>query len=267
LEEESMIPKNKFPIPDGVVEVRDEYQLNLAHYELLKLKPRGTVLFAGEPKDLRFQFFATEDRNEGVFGRLDEPLNSNNRRIFEYIEKYPRIESFLTITLLQFKMVFIAPRANIVYHAQHKTLRFDFPRRILKTHRRKFIRIPFNDSFPAHVRFQTENGPVTRKLRDLSREGMRLKMEPGDDLIIRQGGRLKQAVLMLLNREIPLGLTVVSLYPGETAGLRIIAISEQDKIWIRDVIRVLMKQILNLDDPRFDDQIEHDDSNDPNKPD
>ena len=262
-----MIPKNKFPIPEGVVEVHDEYQLNLAHYELLQLKPRGTILFSGENKELRFQFFAAEDRNEGVFARLDEPLGSHSRRIFDYIEKNPSIESFITITLLQFKMVFIAPRANIVYHAQHKTLRFDFPRRILKTHRRKFIRIPFNDSFPAHIRFQTESGPIVRKLKDLSREGMRLKMEPGDETRIRQGGRLKQAVLMLLNKEIPLGLSVISIYPSATAGLKIIAISEEDKIWIRDVIRVLMKQILNLNDPRFDDQIEHDADNDPNKPD
>jgi hypothetical protein len=57
---------------------------------------------------------------------------------------------------------------------------------------------------------------------------------------------------------------VVSLYPNQQAGLRVIAISEEDKIWIKDVIRVLMKQILNLNDPRFDDQIEKDEE--PNKP-
>jgi hypothetical protein len=258
-----MIPKSKFPIPEGVIEVSDEYQLNLAHYELLQLKPRGTILFAGETKELRFQFFAGENRDEGVFARLDEPLGSNSRRIFDYIEKYPRVECFITITLLQFKLVFIAPRANIIYHATNKTLRFDFPSKILKTHRRKFIRIPFNESFPATLRFQTTNGPVTRKIRDLSREGMRLKLEEGDGALIIPGVRLRQAVLTLLNKEIPLGLSVISLYPGNQAGLRIIALSEDDKIWIKDVIRVLMKQILNLDDPRFDDQIEKDE--DPNK--
>jgi hypothetical protein len=258
-----MIPKSKFPIPEGVIEVDDDYQLNLAHYELLQLKPRGTIIFSGETKEMRFQFFAAENRDEGVFARLDEPLGAASRRIFDHIEKYPRVECFITITLLQFKLVFIAQRANIIYHATNKTLRFDFPTKILKTHRRKFIRIPFNDSFPASLRFQTAGGPITRKLRDLSREGMRLKMEDGDGSLIIPGIRLKQAVLILLNKEIPLGLSVVSIYPGNQAGLRIIAISEEDKVWIKDVIRVLMKQILNLDDPRFDDQIEKD--VDPNK--
>jgi len=258
-----MIPKSKFPIPEGVIEVTDDYQLNLAHYELLQLKPRGTILFAGENKEMRFQFFAAETREEGVFARLDEPLGVASRRIFDYIEKYPRIECFITITLLQFKLVFIATRANLIYHATHKTLRFEFPTKILKTHRRKFIRISFNESFPATLRFQTPEGPVTRKLRDLSREGMRLKMEEGDGALIVPGVRLRQAVLTLLNKEIPLGLSVISIYPGLQAGLRIIAIAEEDKIWIKDMIRILMKQILNLDDPRFDDQIEKDE--DPNK--
>jgi hypothetical protein len=256
--------KNKFPIPEGVTEVSDEYQLNLAHYELLQLKPRGTILFSGETKEINFQFFAGEERVDGIFGRLDEPLGSRSRAIFDHIEKYPRTECFITITLLQFKMVFIAPRANIVYSAQQKTLKFDFPLRILKTHRRKFIRIPFNETFPASLRFQTEGGPVTRQLKDLSREGMRLKMEPGDEAFVQKGLRLKQAVLKLLNKEIAIGLSVVSLYPNQQAGLRVIAISEEDKIWIKDVIRVLMKQILNLNDPRFDDQIEKDEE--PNKP-
>ena len=251
-----MKPRHKFPIPDGVVEVNDEYQLNLAHYELLKLRPRGTVMFAGEAKEVRFQFFAGEERLEGIFARLDEPMSPAIRRIFDHLEKYTRTECFITATLLQFKMVFVAPRVNIVYGAAHKTLRFDFPYRILKTHRRKFIRIPFNENFPATLRFQTEAGPVVRKLRDLSREGMRIVMEAGDESYMEKGVRLKQVVLTLLNREIPLGVTVVAVYPGQQVGLRVIAMSENDKIWIKGVIRVLMKQILNLDDPRFDDQIE-----------
>ena len=62
----------------------------------------------------------------------------------------------------------------------------------------------------------------------------------------------------------PLGLSVVAIYPDLQAGLRIIAISEEDKNWIKDCIRVLMKQILNLQNPPFDDEIEKD--VDQNKP-
>ena len=252
-----MNPRKHFPIPEGVVEVKDEYQLKLAHYELLHLKPRGTILFAGEQKEISFQFFAGDNREDGIFARLDGPLNATARRLFDHIAKYPGIDCFVSMTLLQFKLVFTAARATVVHSGgQHKTLLFAFPRRILKTHRRRYIRIPFNDSFPAELRFQTEQGQFVRRLKDFSREGMRLKLEPGDEKIVIPGSRLRQAVLTVLNKEMPLGLSVISIYPDLQAGLRIIAILEEDKNWIKDCIRILMKQILNLKDAPFDDEIE-----------
>lgn len=250
-----MTQKHPFPIPDGVEEVSDEYQLNLAHYELQHLKPKGTILFAKESREIEFQFLATENRAEGVFARLDEPLSPNVKRILEYVENYPRTECFVTVVLLQFKLIFIASRIEIVHGPKQKTFRFVFPDRFLKTHRRKFIRIPFNENFPAELRFQSEKGLQTRKLKDLSREGMRVKMEAQDGAYLLPGTRLKQASLKVLNREMPVGLTVVASYPGQQVGMRILAISEEDKIWIRDCIRVLMKQILNLPDGRVDDEI------------
>jgi hypothetical protein len=256
-----MIPKHQFPIPEGVIEVKDDYQLNLAHYELLHLKPKGTILFAKETREIEFQFFATENKSDGIFARVDEPLSPNVKRILDYIEKYPRTECFVTVVLLQFKLVFIASKIEVVHGAKQRTFRFQFPDRFLKTHRRKFIRIPFNENFPAELRFQTEKGQQTRRLKDLSREGIRVKMEPTDGEYLVPGTRLKQASIKVLNREMPVGLTVVSVYSGQQVGMRILAISEEDKVWIRDCIRVLMKQILNLPDAPFDDEIERD----PNK--
>ncbi len=252
-----MKTKGKFPIPDGVVEIDDEYQLNLAHYELLHLKPKGTILFLGEPKEIPFQFFAGETQDGGILARpaVQSPAV---RRVMDHLEKYPKLECFITITLLQFRFIFIAPMAVVVYGNGQRALKLAFPSKILKTHRRKFIRIPFNESFPAELRFHTEQGQFTRRLLDLSREGMRLQLEPGDDRSIVPGVRLKQAVLKVLNREMPVGLTVITVHGGTGAGIRIIAISEEDKIWIRDCIRVLMRQILNLKDPKMDDQIERD---------
>jgi hypothetical protein len=72
---------------------------------------------------------------------------------------------------------------------------------------------------------------------------------------------MKQAVLRVLNREMPVGLNVMAVHGAESAGIKIVAISEEDKLWIRDCIRILMGQILGLDSKRFDDQIEKDDSN------
>jgi hypothetical protein len=256
-----MIP-SKFPLPDGVVEVTDDYQLNLAYYELLQLKPRGTILFASETKEVPFQFFAGENRSEGIFAR-PEANNAAIRRVFDHLERYPRLEAYITITLLQFRLIFIAQQAHLVFGSNQRTLRFDFPTKILKTHRRKFIRIPFNESFPAQLKFQIEGGgTITRKLKDLSREGMALVLEPGDEAFIQPGSRLKQAVLKVLTREMAVGLSVVAVHSTGFAGIKIIAISEEDKIWIRDCIRILMKQILNLKDQKVDDQIEKDeDSN------
>ncbi len=249
-----------FPIPEGVAEVTDDYQKTLAHYELLHLKPKGTILFAKETRDISFQFFAGEARADGIFARLDEPMTPQVRRILDYIEKYPRTESFITMILLQFKMIYIANKIGFIHGAKQRTLHFAFPSRFLKTHRRKFIRIPFNDSFPAELQFQTDSGTHLRKLRDFSREGMRIKLEEGDQKFIVPGSRLRHATLKMLGREVPIGLTVIAVYPGNQAGLRILAISEEDRAWMKDVIRVLMKQILNLQDPPFDDQIEPDDA-------
>ena len=247
-----MISKSKFSVPEEAVEVTDDYQLNLAHYEIHQLKPRGNVLFAGETKEVPFQFFGGENQADGIFARFTDPGNANTKRIITYLETYPRTESFVTITLLQFKMIFISERLSFVASAQQKTIRFEFPFRFLKTHRRKYIRIPLNDSFPASLQFQTDKGIVTRRIKDFSREGMRIKLENEDIDFVIPGMRLKKVVLRLLSKEIVLGLTVVSIYPGNQAGLRIIALSEEDKVWIKDVIRLLMKQILNLDGKRFE---------------
>ena len=253
-----MIKRSEFPIPDGVVEVTDEYQKNLAHYELLHLKPRGTILFSKQTKEIHFQFFVTENKDEGIYVRLDEPITPAIRRVIDYLEKHPRTECFVTLVLLQFKMIFIASRIEVVPGSLQKTFLLKFPDRFLKTHRRRFIRIPFNENFPAELKFQDERGTHTRKLRDLSREGMRMRMEADDEEYIKPGTRIRQASLKVLNREMPLGLNVVAIYAGNQAGLRILAISEEDKTWIKGFIRVLMKQILNLPDAPFDDEIEKD---------
>jgi hypothetical protein len=250
--------KSQFPIPDGVVEVTDEYQKNLAHYELLHLKPKGTILFAKETREIHFQFFASENKDEGIYARLDEPMSPTVRRILDYIEKYPRTECYINMVLLQFKMIFIADRSSMVHGSAQKTFLFKFPEKFMKTHRRRFIRIPFNDSFPAELKFEDDRGIQFRKLKDLSREGMKVRLEEGDENYFKPGSRLRHSSLKILNRDMPLGLTIVAVYPGAQAGLRIIAISEEDKTWIKGFIRVLMKQILNLPDPPFDDQIEKD---------
>lgn len=57
----------------------------------------------------------------------------------------------------------------------------------------------------------------------------------------------------------PVGLAVIAVYPGQQVGMRIIAISEEDRVWMKDCIRVLMKQILKLPDC-LDDEIEKDPS-------
>ena len=251
-----MIPPSKFPMPEGVIEVTDDYQLGLSHFELKTLKPRGTILFAGETKEINFQFYTGEGRDEGVFAKPDGPLPPHARRVFEYLERYQRLEAYISITLLQFKIVFIAPKTQLIYGAGgKKLLRFDFPSKILKTHRRKFIRIPFNESFPAELRFQTDQGSFVRKLKDLSREGMKLSLEPGDEAWLQVGTRLKQSVLKVLNREMPVGVAVMAVHGKSSAGLKIIAVSEEDKLWIRDCIRVLMRQILRIETPQVDDEI------------
>ncbi len=237
---------NAFPIPDGVTEVTDDYQLNLCHYELQHVKPKGTILFAKETKELNFRFVADQNRSDGIFARLDDPMTPSVRRVMDYLEKYPRTESFIQITLLQFKLFFTANQVNFVNGSQYKTIHFPFPAKLLKSHRRKFIRIPFNDQFPAELKFQSANGLKICKVKDLSREGVRIQVQDGDLELLVPGSRLKLANLKVLNREMPVGLQVVSHYPGNQVGLKIIAISEEDKAWIKDCIRILMKQILNL---------------------
>jgi hypothetical protein len=252
--------KSGFPIPDGVTEVEDEYQLDLVHFELRNLKPKGTILFSGEAKEIGFQFFAGEHRADGVIAKLSNAQSPQARRIFDYLEKYTKIDALITVPLLQFKVMFLASRISVVYQNGQRHLKMLFPSKILKTHRRKYIRIPFNDKFPAELRFQTEKGTWVRKIKDLSREGMRIQLEPGDSAMIVPGFRMKQAVLKVLNREMPVGLNVMAVHDGESAGIKIVAISEEDKLWIRDCIRILMGQILGLDPKRFDDRIEKDGS-------
>ena len=253
-----MIKRTDFPIPEGVIEVSDEYQLNLAHYELRHLKPKGTILFAKEKREVSFQFFAGEDREEGIFARLDEPLSPNVTRITDYISKYPRTEAFITIVLLQFKFVFIATRVDMVRGPRERTYRVAFPTRFLKTHRRKYLRIPFNDTFPASLSFDTPGGRQTRKLKDLSREGMRLRLEEGDEKgLFAPGSRIK-ATLTLLNHQIKLGLSVTAVYPNHQAGLKIVAMSEEDQTWLKEFIGTLVKQILKLPDSSFDDDRDKD---------
>ena len=255
-----MSKPSEFPIPEGVSEVSDEYQLNLCHYELQHLKPKGTILFAKETQEINFCFLAGNTRSEGIFARLDEPMSPRVRRMMDYLEKYPRTECFISLTLLQFKLIFVSNQVNFVKGAQQKTIHFTFPEKLLKTHRRKFIRIPFNEKFPATLSFQSTAGLKICKVKDLSREGLRIQIEAGDAPLLEPGGRLRQATLKVLNREMPVGLSIISHYPGNQVGLKIIAVSEEDRAWIKDCIRVLMKQILNLPDTPFGDELE-----DPNK--
>jgi hypothetical protein len=252
--------KAGFPIPEGVTEVEDDYQLDLVHFELRNLKPKGSMLFAGETKEIGFQFFAGEHRADGIVARLSNAQSLQARRIFDYLEKYTKIDALITVTLLQFKVMFLASRISVVYQNGQRHLKLLFPTKILKTHRRKYIRIPFNDKFPAELKFQTDKGTLVRKLKDLRREGMKIQLEPGDLSVIVPGFRMKQAVLKVLNREMPVGLNVMAVHDSESAGIKIVAISEEDKLWIRDCIRILMGQILGLDPKRFDDRLEKDDS-------
>ncbi|NDG85082.1 MAG: hypothetical protein EBX52_08605, partial [Proteobacteria bacterium] len=53
----------------------------------------------------------------------------------------------------------------------------------------------------------------------------------------------------------PVGLNVVSVYGSESAGIKIVAISDTDKNWIKDCIRILMGQILGINNPKISDEI------------
>jgi hypothetical protein len=247
--------KSGFPIPEGVLEVEDEFHLELVHFELKNLKPKGTILFSGETRELGFQFFAGEHQADGVLARSNAPTSPHVKQILDYLEKYSKLEGFVTLNLLQFKVMFLTSRLSVLYQNGQRVIKFQFPNKILKTHRRKFIRIPFNEKFPAELRFQTDQGLVVRKLRDLSREGMKLALEPGDTTFMVPGYRMKQAVLKVLNREMPVGLNVMSVYGTESAGIKIVAISDTDKLWIKDCIRILMSQILGIDNQKITDEI------------
>ena len=246
-----------FPIPDGMTEVTDDYQLNLCHYELQHLKPKGTIIFGKDQVEIKFRLFSGASRNDGVFARLDEPLTPATRKIIDYVDTHPYTECFISLSLLQFKLYFSANKITEVKNAQHKTYLFSFPEKMLKTHRRKFIRIPFNEQFPAELKFQAADGSQhVCKLKDLSREGMRLQIQDIDKPFLEPGARLKLGVLKVINREMPIGAQVVAAYPGNQVGLKIIAMSEEDKAWIKDCIRILMKQILNLPESPFGDALE-----------
>jgi hypothetical protein len=249
-----------FPIPDGVIEVTDEHSLDLVHFEFKNMKPKGTILFKMEKSEIPFQFFADETREGWIYARPVQPNSVRLRDITESLDTYERFEGMVTVTLMQFRIIFLCSRFQSHYQNGQRFLKMLFPDRILKMHRRKFIRIPFNERFPAELKFQTDKGMVTRKLKDLSREGMKIQLEPGDTEFMAAGYRPKQAVLKVLNREMPLGLNVMAVHGTVSAGLKIVAISEEDKLWIKDAIRVLMGQILGLDISKVDDQLEKDDS-------
>jgi hypothetical protein len=251
--------KTEMPIPDGVTEITEEHQLDLVHFELRSLKPKGSILFPNEAKEISFQFFAGDHRADGIIAKLSGSMTPAARRVFEHCERFSRVESYVTVVLLQFKMMFLTERVSVVYQSGQVHLKFAFPSKILKTHRRKFIRIPFNEKFPAELRFKIDDTIAVRKLKDLSREGMRIILEPGDSRIINPEFKMKHAVLKVLNREMPVGLNVVAVHGEATAGIKIVAISEVDKLWIKDCIRILMGQILGLDNKKFDDQLEPDD--------
>jgi hypothetical protein len=256
-----MSNSKSFPIPDGMTEVSDDYQLNLCHYELQHLKPKGTIIFGKDQAEIKFRFIAGAKREDGIFARLDEAITPAIRKVLDYIETHPNSECFVGMSLLQFKLYFLSSQVSEVKGGQHKTYHFKFPEKMLKTHRRKFIRIPFNEQFPAELKYQASDGvPRVCKLKDLSREGMRIIISDADKPFMEAGARLKLANLKVINREMPVGAQVVSHYPGNQVGLKIIAMSEEDKAWIKDCIRILMKQILNLPESPFGDVLEKDPS-------
>lgn len=251
-----------FPIPDGVTEVTDQHSLDLVHFEFKNMKPKGTILFKNEKSEIPFQFFADETRDGCIYARPVNPNSAQVRTILDQLEVYQCFESMITVTLMQFRILFLCSQFTVLYQNGVRHLKILFPARLLKMHRRKFIRIPFNEKFPAELKFQTDKGLVSRKLRDLSREGMKIQLEPGDAEFVVAGYRPKQAVLKVLNREMPVGLNVMAVHGTASAGLKIVAISEEDKLWIKDAIRVLMGQILGLDVSKVDDRLESDDSPD-----
>jgi len=207
--------------------------------------------------EIKFRFIAGEKREDGIFARLDEGITPAIRKTLDMVDRNPKTDCFVGLSLLQFKIYFFATEVTEVKGGQHKTYFFKFPAKLLKTHRRKFIRIPFNEQFPAELRFQGSDGTTrTCKLKDLSREGMRLVISDTDKPFLDPGARLKLAVLKVINKEMSVGVQVVSHYPNNQVGLKIIAMSEEDKAWIKDCIRILMKQILNLPDSPFGDVLE-----------
>ncbi len=246
-----------FQIPEGVTEITDDYQMNLIHYEILNSKPKGSILFAGENKEVKFQFYVSQNRDDGIIAKVDEPITPRLRQLLDYLSKYNRTEAYVTITLLQFKLMFISTRTEVISNTQNKSFAFRFPGRFLKMHRRKFIRVPLPENLVGELRFQTPTGLKVRRLKDLSREGLRIKIENEDLQVLTNGIRLKDATLVLLNREIPIGVQLVSTYPGNQAGFKIIALSQEDSVWLKDCIKVMIKKMLNLPDAaEVEDQLE-----------
>ncbi len=242
----SLKPANDFKIPPEALAVDKPAEVNLVHFEMKQVKPRGTISVPGALRPVKFQFVVGETLSDGIYATLDEPI-AGVRPLVEELEKYPRLECLITITLLQSKILMVMPRHTLVAGSQVKTFHFGFPEKFMKMHRRRHIRIPFNEGFPAELRFQMpDERVISRKLRDLSREGMRIKLEAQDQTCFKAGDRLKGATLKVLDKEIPMGLQVVAVYPGPQAGLKIIALSDSDKVWLKDVIRVLMAQLLKL---------------------
>lgn len=251
----SLRPSSDFNIPAEAFDVSGDKERQLIFFELKNIRPKGRIFLPREKEGVRFIFTPTgTEPDHGINAQLDE-TTQNGKRFAEHLEKYPKQEVLVVMTLLQARIYFVAKQHKHVLSSQPKSFTLPLPSQFKKVHRRKFIRIPFNDNFPASVQFQLSNGKVvTRKLRDLSREGMKVKLEDEDVPFLKAGDRLKSSVLKILNREIALGLNIINVYPGPFMGLKMIALSQEDDAWVRDVIKLLMKQILKLSDSEIKEQ-------------
>lgn len=237
-----------FDLPKEAFEVDSDQERTFVHFEIQRVKPKGSILIKPD-EPFRFLFSAGgPSPRDGIFARADDH-SLGMRTLTDQLERYPKFECLVMIPLLQCKIFFVPEKHILVAGSNPKSFHMPFPLKFWKMHRRKYIRIPFNDTFPAELKFQYADGTwVSRKIRDLSREGLRVRLEANDLPHIKTGERVKSSTLKILDREMPIGLQVVSIYPGSQVGLKMIALSEDDHTWLRDMIRILMKQILQLKD-------------------
>ena len=134
----SLKPATDFNIPPEAMAVDRLAEITLVHFEMKQVKPRGTITVKGALRPIRFQFVVGETLSDGIYATLDEPLSGQGiRPIIEELEKYPRLECLLTITLLQSKILMIMPRHTFVAGSQAKTIHFPFPDKFMKVHRRR----------------------------------------------------------------------------------------------------------------------------------